>query len=302
MRKWFLVLIMGALLVFPSFASAEKQIAIQTLNVNFWPEYDRAEMLVINYITLTPESIPAIFNLRIPASAGAVYTVAVGPSIDQVSDQDVKYTVAQQGEWLVVSVEASAPAIQIEYYDPGLKKNGKSRSYNYEWLSDYEVKNFGVVLQQPLGASGFKSSLPLQDNGIGANNLQYFISKVGALTAGKAFLFDVSYEKPSDTLSISQLKVEAIDPVNTDTAGRVSFSNYFPYIIGGIGVLLILGGGVYYFQSNKSDSKKTRHRARGKSDGEESGGDVYCAQCGTRAHGGDRFCRTCGSRIRQSEE
>ncbi len=62
---------------------------------------------------------------------------------------------------------------------------------------------------------------------------------------------------------------------------------------------MIVGGFMYYRQSGRTVSKKSRRR---RAEGEESESGVYCAQCGTRARGGDRFCRTCGSRIRQSEE
>jgi hypothetical protein len=100
-------------------------------------------------------------------------------------------------------------------------------------------------------------------------------------------------------LSVSRLKIEPVT-VDENTAGRVSLNNYLPYIIGTLGVIIIIGGFMYYRQSGRSASaKKSRRR---KSANEEAESGVYCAQCGTRARGGDRFCRTCGSRLRQSEE
>ena len=302
MRKWFLVLMLGMLFVFPSFASAQNQVAIETMDVVFWPEYDRADMLIINYITLASDvALPVTLDLRIPA-ASSIHTVAVGASPNLVSDQNVKYTTIQQDEWLVVSIEATGRAIQVEYYDPNLKKDGSARSYTYQWLSDYGVKDLIVVLQQPFDASAFKSSLSVVDDGIHADGLQYFTSSVGAVNAGKEFAFDISYNKPTDTFSFSQLQVEAVEPVSTDTPGRVSFNNYLPYIIGGLGILLALGGLAYYLQvNNKKSAKKSRRRSRSSS-GSDEAGDTYCSQCGARARGGDRFCRTCGSRIKQNED
>ncbi len=303
MRKWLLILVMGALFVFPSFAFAqEDKITIQSINVSLWPEYDRAEMLVIDHILLPANTVfPVQLDLLVPANSD-VNAVAVGESSDQVTDRGVEYTTAKDGEWLVVSITATGPAIQLEYYDPNLKKDGDQRSYSYRWLSDYDVADFVAVFQEPFDATEFKSSLSLQDDGVHPNdNMQYYSSDVGAVPAGKELTFDVSYLKPTDTLSVSHLEVQPVD-VNENTSGRVSLDKYLPYIIGGLGVILILGGLVYYWQSGRSGSKKSRRRPRVRADHEEAQSDVYCAQCGTRARGGDRFCRTCGSRIRQKEE
>ena len=301
MRKWFIILMMAILFIFPSLAFAQNQVVIETLDVNFWPEYDRADMLVLNYVTLAPGvALPVTFDMRIPATAGAPAVVAVGLTLDSVSDVDAKYTTKQEGDWLIVSVEMTGPALQLEYYDAGLKKDGAARSYSYEWLSKYDVKKIAVTLQRPFDASAFKSSLALQDAAIHPNDgLQYLSSNGGAVNANKPFSFDLSYNKPSDTFSVSQLKVEPVDPVNVDTPGRMSFSNYLPYIVGGVGFLLIAGGAVYYFQINNTSAKKPRRRSRA-TDSDE-GGDTYCSQCGARARGGDRFCRTCGSRIKQED-
>jgi hypothetical protein len=308
MRKWLLILVVGVLFVFPSFAFAQDGIAIQSVNVNLWPEFDRADMLVIDSIMLANSPVfPVQVDVRISADAD-LHTVAVGASSDEVSDQDIdckkekNCTTKRDGDWLVVSITATGPAIRIEYYDPGLKKDGDLRSYSYRWTSDYDVADFSAGLQEPFDASEFKSSLPLQDDGVHPeNNLQYYFSSVGTVPAGKVFTFDLSYQKPTDTLSVSHLEIQPVT-VDENTPGRVSLNNYLPYIIGGLGVILIVGGVAYYRQSGRSASKKSRRRQHTRAEGEERESGVYCAQCGTRARGGDRFCRTCGSRIRQSEE
>jgi hypothetical protein len=301
MRKWLLVFVMGMLFVFPSFAFAQGKVAIQSIDVSLWPEYDKAEMLVINYIMLSGDTaFPVQFDMRVSADA-VLNTIAVGESGDKVTDQGIKYTTKKDGEWLVISITATGPAIQVEYYDSRLKKDGSLRSYSYRWLSDYDVAGFMAVFQQPFDAVEFKSSLTLQDDGVHPDKLQYYFSDVGAVPAGKEIAFNISYQKSTDALSVSRLEIQPVD-VDETTPGRVSLDIYLPYIIGGLGVLLIAGGLVYYWQSGRSGSKKSRRRPRVRSDREETESDVYCAQCGTRARNGDRFCRTCGSRIRQKEE
>jgi len=297
MRKWFFVLTMAALLILPSFVSAQGQIEIQSVDVGLWPEYDKADMLVINYITLAAGiEFPVQVDVRLPVDA-VLHTVAVGETAELVTDQGIDYQTTKDDNWLVVSIQAAAPAVQIEYYDPALQKDGSQRSYAYRWLSDYSVANFSVMFQQPFDAEQFTSSLTLQDDGFHSDNLQYYFSQIGAVPAGETLTFELNYRKPSDSLSISQLAIQPV-VVDEDTTGRVSLDNYLPYIIGGLGVIMIVGGFMYYRQSGRTVSKKSRRK---RADREESESGVYCAQCGTRARNGDRFCRTCGSRIRQSD-
>jgi len=297
MRKCFLILAMMVLLIFPSVVSAQGQIAIETVEVKLWPEFDKPDILVINYIVFsTDDEFSAQVDVRIPISA-TLHTVAVGTSAG-VSDQGVNFTVTNDGDWRVVSIAATGPVVQLEYYDPALKKDGDQRSYLYSWLSDYDVRNFIVSFQQPFDAEQFDSSLPLQDDGM-RDNLKYYLSNIGTAPAGKILTFDLSYKKPTGDLSASQLSIEPV-VVDENTAGRVSLNNYLPYIIGTLGVIMIVGGFMYYRQSGRSTPSKKSRRKR--ADREESESGVYCAQCGTRARGGDRFCRTCGSRLRQTEE
>jgi len=299
MRKCFLILVMAALFAFPILSFAQGQIAIESVTVSLLPEYDRPDMLVINYIMLSEgNEFPVQLDIRIPANAD-LHTVAVGASSETVTDQGIQFTTKKDVDWLVVSITVTGPAIQLEYYDPGLKKDGSQRSYLYRWLSDYDVANFVVSFQQPFDAEGFKSSLSLEDDGIHADNMQYYFSGVGSIPAGESLTFDLSYQKPTEDLSVSRLEIQPVE-VDEDTPGRVSLNDYLPYMIGGLGLIMILGGFMYYRQSGRStSSKKSRRRS---ADREENESGVYCAQCGTRARAGDRFCRTCGSRIRRSEE
>ncbi|MBC7876305.1 MAG: hypothetical protein H7Y59_03965 [Anaerolineales bacterium] len=302
MRRWFLVLIVGIFFIFPSITSAQTGVIFSNVNVQFWPEYDKAEMLVINYITLSPEtSLPSVINLKIPADVENPLVVAVGPSLDEVTDQGVQFSTKVDNNWLVVSIQATGHAIQLEYYDPSLKKDGSSRSYHYEWLNDYIVQNFIVTVQQPFDASKLKTSPALQSDGVHSDKLQYYQADFGAIAISEKFSFDLSYEKRSDVFSISQLTIEPVN-ISEDTPGRMSFSNTLPYLLVGMGVAIIVGGFAYYWGwAGRGTSKKSRRRARAQVE-EESAEESYCPQCGARAKSGDRFCRVCGGRIRHQEE
>lgn len=298
MRRWFLIVVVGLLFALPSAAPALDDVSLSYVNIQLWPEYDRSEILVINHITLSSETpLPTVVNLRIPSGVIAPLVVAVGPTLDLVTDLGVQYTTKLDGDQLVVSIQLTGAALQLEYYDPNLRKDGNLRSYIYQWISEYDVENFSITVQQPFDATHLNFSPALQDDGIHEDQLQYHGSEIGAIAAGKIFSLAVGYEKPSDSLTISQLKIAPAD-VSENTPGRVSLSNALPYVIGGLGVILIIGGPAYYWLSGRSYRSKARRRARRPLESGEKGGEAYCPQCGTRATTGDRFCRVCGARLR----
>lgn len=299
MRKGFVILSMAIAMAYPIQVSAQTEITIESVEINLWPEYDKAEMLVIEYILLGPDTrLPITLDLRIPARLESPHVIAVGPSPDHVTDQGVNFSSRTEGEWSILSIEATGPAIQFEYYDPELNREGSQRSYAFEWISEYQVRAVTFTIQKPFDAFNFSSSPELQDAGIRPDQLQYYISDPVAVAAGETLALELRYEKPTDSLSASRLQVEPVG-VDEDTPGRISFSNYLPYVIGGLGVVLIVGGIGYYWQSSRAGSWKPRRRVRRSGrDSENGSDDAYCHQCGARSHAGDRFCRTCGARLK----
>jgi len=274
--------------------------SLSKLDVLIWPEYDQPSVLVIYHITVSPETtLPATMTFRIPAASVKPTAVALGQAVGQVSDQGVNYSVVADGDWVKVNIEVTAPVIQIEYYDPNLSKNGQSREFNYTWPGDYAVQSIYVELQQPYDASQLQTTPVLTD--VTTEELTYHSGTFGALPAGKPFTLDIKYQKKTDSLSISFMPVDA-PPVDSNTSGRVSLTTYLPWLIAGLGVLLITGGLYYYFRGQPRVKTPSRRRHNISASTEPSQGARYCPQCGTRARAGDRFCRTCGTRMRVGDE
>lgn len=301
MRKWILMVVLSVCLLFPTLATAQASVSIRALDVNLWPEYDQPNVLVIYHMLVEADSFPVQMDFRIPVNA-SLHTVAIGATPETVTDQGLEYTTRADGDWLVISALVAGPAIQLEYYDPDLIKEGNRRSFSYEWSSDYAVESLAVVLQQPFSAEKFTSSLLLKDDGLHSDGMQYYSSNVGAVPAGERFSFQIGYEKDSDSLSVSRLEVQPSAPVDENTPGRISLSNTLPYLLGGLGVLMILGGLIYFWQAGRFTSKRPRRRSHSRAESDAPDVEHYCPQCGTRAKAGDRFCRTCGARLRHQEE
>lgn len=281
-------------------AHAQGAPSLASVDVLIWPEYDQPAVLVIYHIIVSDTTpLPATMTFRIPAAAKNPAVVAVGETLESVSDQIVEYSLDPNGEWIDVNIEVTGPAIQLEYYDASLEKQGQARNYTYTWAGDYAVQAFHVELQQPYDASGMLTT-PSLGSSLVRNNLTYYTGDFGPLEAGAEFELQFKYQKQSDSLSISFMSVDE-PSVDSNTLGRVSIATYMPWLIAGVGVLLITGGLYYYFRGQPR-VKPSRRRHEASAEPSEGGGTRYCPQCGTRARTGDRFCRTCGTRIRPGDE
>jgi len=107
---------------------------------------------------------------------------------------------------------------------------------------------------------------------------------------------DLRYTRISEApvLPAPSPQVEASEPITQTTTGRVTLNN-LPYILGGVGILLILSAIYYFWHSKSAQTSKPRKRIHN-TQGENT--MIYCQECGTRALTEDRFCRACGNKLR----
>ncbi len=284
----------------PSAVKAQGDLKLSILEIDLWPEYDRPSVLVIYRITLPADtSLPVDLTLRIPASAGEPNAVAVkqadGGLFTVAHDRQVS------GEWGLINITATMPEIQVEYYDPGLVKEGTTRYFEYHWPGDYAVDSLAVQVQQPVGVTGMRISPASDDRTTGPDGLMYYNKLVGSLAAGQTFNITIDYEKTSDSMSAESLKVEPSAPVTGTTSGSRNLMAVLPWFLGVLGVILIVGGAWWYWQSGRGTDRPQPRRKRKSAASRKIGGPeehAYCHQCGKRAAPGDRYCRACGTELR----
>ncbi len=294
-------------LLLPVSVQAQEEIRLSNLQVDLWPEYDRPEMLVIYRVQLAGDvSMPAEVTFRIPAAAGAPNAVAVrqpdGALLNAMHDQQT------EGLWTYITVTATAPEIQLEYYDPQIEKQDADRSFEFTWLSDYDVEAMLILVQQPVGANGMSIEPDLGEFTPGSDGLQYYSMEVGAPLAGDAVSVKVNYQKDDDSLSIDAFQVQPSAPIaeGGQDLTQVNLASLLPWFLGGLGVLLVVGGILWYWRAGQEPSApkrasrggRSRTTAKSEADFRDTGDAKYCHQCGKRAADGDRFCRTCGARLR----
>jgi hypothetical protein len=305
--------LLAILFALPLTAEAQQDINFLSAYISVWPEYEystdnpgKPNVLVIDQFVLNSQAIlPVEIIVKIPATALKPHVVAVGQTLETVTDRGVKFSTSPDGDWIDVQILATAPAIRVEYYDYNLTKNGSSREYIYHWPDTYAVGSLHFELRQPLRSSNMKTTPELVTTEKDAEGFQYREVTVANLPTGAGFTEKISYERDTDTPSSSFLNVQPSAPLDQPVSGQFSLMTYLPWILGGLGFLLVAGGAIWYWLSSRagSSSKASRRRAAHKKPEGDKDIDeqVYCHQCGKRAQPGDQFCRTCGARLRQGE-
>jgi hypothetical protein len=301
MRKFFLILILGVIFVLPaSITFAQSNITLPFVSVQLWPEYDQPSMLVITDFEIPAETtLPIDLTFRIPKDANLIavasYT-AEGDLADAIFDGP-----KVMGNWQIFTITMTTPAARFEYYD-AITFEGNKRTYVYLWNGKYAVDQFHMRVLEPLDTISL-STEPALPSISRENDLKYFSGDAVKVIAGEQIPLYLEYEKTSQSLVIESQGVQPAAPVDENTPGRVSLSNSVPYVIGGLGVIMVIGAIVYFWQSsNSKPTVKPRRQASPNVDSALGDSDAYCPQCGARAKAGDRFCRTCGARLRHQEE
>ncbi|MHB0966254.1 MAG: zinc ribbon domain-containing protein [Bellilinea sp.] len=302
MRRLFVifVLLVGLLTTVP--AQAQSAPVIESMEIGLWPEYDRADVLVIYRITLSPEvNLPVQMSIRIPADVDAPYNLAM-KEVDGLL-YNLAYTSEVEGEWLKVTFTTPSAELQLEYYDPGLTREATQRSFEYIWNGDFAINDLAVAIQQPVNATDMQV---LPDFGVGIaqeDGLTYFTKQVGKVPAGTPVTVRFSYVKSDDSLSFGSQSVQPVQAASGDAAGRVNAGDFLPWVLGGVGLVLILGGVVWFMATRNRSAVspgKKRHRSTNRQDEMAASQieQIFCPKCGRRASASDLFCRACGNRLR----
>lgn len=301
-RIW-TVAILTALLLFLSTGTgfSQQKISFTSLQIDLWPEYDSPAMLVIYRARLAPNvQFPVNLTFRIPVGAGKPNAVAERSGNLLL---EVDYTRVEQGEWGLITFTANQPEIQIEYYDPSIRKNDGKRAYIYNWPGDYDIDGVVMLVQQPTGAENMRISPRLSDVTQDARGLVYYGAEIGSFKANEIFKLTIDYEKDSDSLTVEFLPIESA-PIDENTAGRVSLVTIVPWGLGLLGVIIIFAG-IYWYWATERKQGKTARKSRKVTVKEtdeaisaSTNQGAYCAQCGKRASAGDKFCRACGNKLR----
>ena len=299
MRRAAILIICFFLLLIPLATSAQT-VAIDTMLIDIWPEYDRPEVLVIYHFTLTESTtLPVQMTLRIPASSGGPYNLAYVNINDggKTGLYNLEYTSQQRGDWLEISFSAPTSSIQMEYYDPGMLRDGDSREFMFTWPADYMVQSMAIQILQPINAVDMQIVPDLGTGQTFQDGRTYYSAHFGQMGAGEQFNMQLRYNKPDDILSEGYDQVFAAE--DGGAARQTTFENALPWVLGGVGILLITVAVVWYLVPNQEVPFPRKRHPLGDHEKQPENAQLYCHNCGTLSKPDDLYCRSCGTKLRK---
>jgi hypothetical protein len=273
---------------------------LERLEVTLLPEYDQPSVMVILRGVLSPAvELPAHVEIPVPAAYGEPSAVAIQGPEGQLFTADYQRRV--QGQWATIVMEAESAGIWIEFY-ADLTYEGDKRSFTFFWPGGMDIAEFQYEIQQPWSADNIRVTAQ-SVAGVHTDGLVYHSATYGLLSAASQALISFAYENQDSELTINaQPKIERPDEVRGETP---DLSQMLPYILGGVGLVLIAAGAVVYVRFKRQDStvsqprkRKRQRKTTGESREEVDASPVYCHLCGVQAGASDHYCRRCGAQLR----
>jgi hypothetical protein len=307
MKKWVYILIVTVVLLsFLPTDLAKAQASTPVLKnklaifeLDLRPEFDHTGVLVVYHMVLSSDTkLPATLTIRIPQNSGGPSKVASVDPIDG-SMTNIPPTLERNDIWYNVTFTSSANEIDFEYYDPALNIISSQHTYQYTWNGDFNVENFSIYIQQPVGASSMSIIPALGSPKQGDNNIVFYYSRLGAVVEGTQFTISMKYIKQNADLSVEQLQVKPSVELSEKTPGRTTLPKILPWLIGILGLLLILGLLWWIWLARHAPRSVRKSPPQKHLKKKENSTQVYCPQCGQRAEKEDTFCRICGTRLKK---
>lgn len=284
--------------------------SLSTLEISLWPEFDRAEVLVIYKGFFAPDTpLPVPVEIRIPARVGQPHAVAYESEGRLL---DLEYASRQDGEWQVVAFAAPTHAIYLEYYDEQLSMHpGGSREFTFSYLSDYPVAELSFKVQVPPDAEQFVLEPSSDFVAAGDFGLDYHTAEVGVVDQGQELTWTVSYEKTGSVLTEDILFPDPT-PVQPALVAEDHNSTFLIFLVGFLATIGVGAGAFWLGRRTQSlpESPAPRRRKRGGgrrlrpsvgtqvlfSDEAEA---VFCFRCGAELRPESDFCHKCGAEARR---
>ena len=294
MKKLAIRLALLAYLLLPFTVSAQEPLHLSSVVVDVWPEYDRQAVLVIERFSLVSDTrLPVSLTTHIPTGVQINAIAANDPARGLIN---APYESSTQGSKSELKITSISLKVQVEYYE-SLNKDGVTRHIIYEWPADNIVDTLDINFLLPPAADNVKiSPSPASTSPEQGGSTNYLIRATNPPT-GQPFIVTIDYDRYTDDLGIASLPVEAVSTPGVSTPGRAFTPFPLPWVLGGVGFLLVLVSGVGIYRRRRDLRASRGKRVRISRQAKEQ--DIYCSQCGKRAQPGDTFCRTCGARLKQ---
>jgi hypothetical protein len=262
--------------------------AIDSLDIDLWPDYDRASVLVLLTGTLpSGAQLPATLTVPLPETA----------QVNAVARIDSRDGKMYEALWVpgpgALMLTIPDLRFRLEYYLP-YKVNGDRRSFDYTWLADLAVEKLRLRVQKPTAAGSFQTEPAAGHVDRGKDGFDYHIFPERAVPAGRPFKVRVDYTTISGQLSAEGSPAPSAGvqiPAKRSPSTGGSGMNW-PILAIFVGVLIIVIAFVWQIAVHRAESrsrdslpKTAKKKSRRK----------FCDDCGHPVNEEDKFCSRCGT-------
>ena len=265
---------------------------IDSLDVDIWPDYDRASVLVLLTGTLPGDTqFPVSVTLPLPEVAQLNAVARIDIKDGNMKD-DIFSSTDPPGTLTFITSDLR---FRVEYYLPYTVVKTQ-RSFNYTWLADITVNNFQLRVQRPTSASTLNTE-PATSNVVrDGDGFDYYIFPARAVPAGQPFPLHVDYEMPTAQLSATSLSPQNTSiqtpaiPATPSTGSGINWA-LAATVTGGLIIIVALIWQIASRRPSPNIRKPIDSRV------ERQSRAKFCRNCGEPIDEGDRFCNGCGSEL-----
>jgi len=262
---------------------------IDSLDIDFWPDYDRASVLVLLTGTL-PGDTPFPASVTLPLPEGAqLNAVARIDSKDGDMKDDIFSSTDSPGTLTFITSDLR---FRVEYYLP-YTVDKSQRSFDYTWLAAISVNHLQLRVQRPTSASILNTEPAAANVVRDGAGFDYHILPARAVTAGQPLTVHVDYKMETAQLSATSLPRQntGIQTLATPSTGSSINWALAAVVTGG---LIIMGALIWQITLRRRASNLRKPVA---SRVVKESQEKFCGNCGAPIGKGDNFCSSCGSEL-----
>ncbi|MGE5140853.1 MAG: zinc ribbon domain-containing protein [Rudaea sp.] len=282
-----------------SAAFAQSDDRLSSLSISAWPEYDKASVLVqYDGQVAGTESFPRTISVLVP-SAAEVNAVAYISTAGEMLNTDLPTTEDAGEGFKRITFKLPTPKFHLEYYDD-LLKGSPDKTMEFVYKAAQAADNVQFEIQQPLGATNFKTDPATQLQSTDAHKFTYHIFNYASVSAGQTVKIKATYTRTDPNPSVAGLPTPNA-PTAASTEAAAGGTNSTTVIAAGLiaaAIALLALAGFYWWSRNRQVAAPVvagggRPRRKGRSGG--SGAAGFCSQCGRALSADDNFCPRCGT-------
>jgi hypothetical protein len=265
---------------------------IDALNIELWPDYDKASVLVLLTGALPADTqLPASVALPLPEDARLNAVARIDRKDGNMKD-DIFSSTEPPGTLTFTTPDLR---FRVEYYFP-YAVNNNQRSFNFAWLAAISVNNFQLRVQRPTSAGTFNTEPATVDVVRSGDGFDYHAFPARTVPAGQSFSLQVHYK-----MTAAQLSAANLPSPNTNAQplavpappGSNSGINWAltAVVTGGLIIIVALIWSIAARRSPPSIREPIDSRV------EKQSRAQFCRNCGEPTDEGDKFCSGCGSEL-----